>query len=840
MGTLGRGLFLIAGLGIGLGEPLSKGLRLDRFGDPLPAGAIARIGSSRLRHFWGASSPVLSPDGKILVAGDEEVIRFWDTSTGKELRHVNAQVGQIRTLEISPDGKYLAAGGGGGKGWMGLWELNSGKRLDSFKGQWGWTNTLAFSPDGKTLVSGGYGNTIYFWEVGSGRLLKVFHPPGAHAEQLIEGKPVSGSIRNTVEQVQYSPDGRTLISRSRNLEKRAFHLIQTWDLPTGKERGNAREYADELAFLFDPTGRRVLIQGENRLTALHLDSGKESPIPVERFGHVLAFSPDGKKLVSRHDDGRVNALDAETGKEIFPLRHASGACSPAFSRDGTILALGIGHALRLWDMATGKEMCPFGEAPDSVAALAFLPDAKTLITGDRQGWLHLWEARTGKEIRRFQANSPGYLSLSLSARGRTAAVASIIWKGSKRHEELRLWDVPEGKEKKRTGRRAGLLSPDGKTLACGENEGAVVLVDAFTDKEIRRIDMAGYPRLFSPDGKLLVTYSREGTICLWNTSTGKRWRELGQSQKGKMFWDSASFLSLSPDGKTMAMVWSGHFKPGDLEIWDLPAGRILAHFSHGIGGSAGGTCFSPDGKLLYLRIDDMKEVAIHAYDLFAGRKLGRLLEFKKEDTAYRGYAQDVAISPDGRLLASLLPEGTALIWDVSHLTAPRPIVLSDADLEGLWTDLGGPDLGKTYKAMGKLARAANRSVRFLQGKLRPVTAADPARLRQLLTDLDSDRFAMRAKAFAELASLGELAEAALRKPLAKPPSLELQKRINQLLEKLDETRPQRLQSVRAIQVLELIGTAPGRQLLQTLARGTPEARLTQEAQSALLRLGQAW
>lgn len=62
MGTLSRGLFLIAGLGIGLGEPLSKDPRLDRFGDPLPEGAIARIGSSRLRHFWGASCPVLSPD----------------------------------------------------------------------------------------------------------------------------------------------------------------------------------------------------------------------------------------------------------------------------------------------------------------------------------------------------------------------------------------------------------------------------------------------------------------------------------------------------------------------------------------------------------------------------------------------------------------------------------------------------------------------------------------------------------------------------------------------------------------------------------------------------------
>jgi WD40 repeat protein len=834
----GFGILVLAGLGTGLFEAPSspRAPRLDRYGDPLPEGAVARLGTTRFRHFWGPSCAALSPDGRVLVAGDEEVLRFWDTASGKEIRHFNAGVGQLRTMVVSPDGAYLAVGGGGGKAWLGLWELRSGKRLDYFKGQRGWTTALAFSPDGKTLASGGYGNAIYLWDVGSGKLVNRLYPPGSHAEAKVNGRPVAGSIANTVEEVRYSPDGRTLVCRSRASEKRVRQLIQSWDLSAGSARGRPRAYGEDVSLRIAPDGRRVFIQGKDRVGVLDVMSGEESPFPA---GFPLAFSADGKRMVARSKGGRLHLLDAETGKPIQRiLPDASRAYPLCFSRNGETLALSEGHSIRLWDTATGKEQCPFGPVPDALSALAFLPDGKTVISADPQGAVHLWEAATGREVRRFRGNSPGHLSMSLSHDGKTLAVTSRRWDDGKEEVSLRLWDLPRGEARSLPCRFAGPLSPDGKVLACREEQGAVVLVDSARGKEVRRLEGAGRPRVFSPDGTVLACFGLEGTIGLWDVATGTVRRELGQSQKGRHFWDSAAFISFSPDGRTVAVVWSGHFKPGDLEIWDVPSGGKVASVEKFIGGSVGATCFSADGRRLFFRSDDYPQVAIQAYDFFSGRALGQLTEFKKEDKAFRGYAQDLSVAPDGGLLASLLPGGTALVWDVSRFTKPEPLSLSDGELVGLWSGLASADVRTAYQAVGKLARGSGRTVPFLEEKLRPVAAADPARLRQLVADLGSDRFAVRDRAFAELEKVGELAEPSLRRGLDGSPSLEVEQRIRKLLEKLREAHPRRLQPLRGVQVLELIGTASARKLLGRLAGGIPEASLTREAQAALRRLAQ--
>jgi hypothetical protein len=107
-----------------------------------------------------------------------------------------------------------------------------------------------------------------------------------------------------------------------------------------------------------------------------------------------------------------------------------------------------------------------------------------------------------------------------------------------------------------------------------------------------------------------------------------------------------------------------------------------------------------------------------------------------------------------------------------------------------------------------------------------------------MTDLDSDQFAVRAKATTELEQWSELAEAALRKALADQPSLEVRRRVQLLLERLDGpiTSPERLRAMRAVEVLEHIDTPEARRLLEQLARGAPAALLTKEAKASLGRL----
>jgi hypothetical protein len=137
-----------------------------------------------------------------------------------------------------------------------------------------------------------------------------------------------------------------------------------------------------------------------------------------------------------------------------------------------------------------------------------------------------------------------------------------------------------------------------------------------------------------------------------------------------------------------------------------------------------------------------------------------------------------------------------------------------------------------------LIAAASESVPFLKGRLHLVPVTVAQRIPQLIKQLDSDQFAERQRATSELEQYQELAEPALRKLLTLQPTLEVRRRVEALLAKWNGrlTTPDLLRGVRAIEVLEHIDTAAARQVLETLATGVPEARLTQEAKASLQRL----
>jgi hypothetical protein len=139
-----------------------------------------------------------------------------------------------------------------------------------------------------------------------------------------------------------------------------------------------------------------------------------------------------------------------------------------------------------------------------------------------------------------------------------------------------------------------------------------------------------------------------------------------------------------------------------------------------------------------------------------------------------------------------------------------------------------------YRAMRILYQVPRQAARLLQKHLVPVPVPDAQLLSRFLQDLDGDRFAQRERAFRHLENLGDAAEPALRKTLEGKPSLELRRRVEQLLKKLDG--PDRVWKLRAVEVLEHLGTPEARRALEALARGAPEAWLTREAQGAIGRL----
>ena len=159
----------------------------------------------------------------------------------------------------------------------------------------------------------------------------------------------------------------------------------------------------------------------------------------------------------------------------------------------------------------------------------------------------------------------------------------------------------------------------------------------------------------------------------------------------------------------------------------------------------------------------------------------------------------------------------------------------------LWEDLASRDAAKGYRAIWALVGTGDRAVQFLKGRL--LTAAVEPNIRKLIEELDDKRFAVREAASRELRKLGPAAGPALREALQKPPSAEVRRRVSALLAQLSDVTPlavsgEELRDIRAIQVLEYIGTNEARAVLRSLAGGTQGARTTEDARAALQRLSQ--
>jgi hypothetical protein len=184
-------------------------------------------------------------------------------------------------------------------------------------------------------------------------------------------------------------------------------------------------------------------------------------------------------------------------------------------------------------------------------------------------------------------------------------------------------------------------------------------------------------------------------------------------------------------------------------------------------------------------------------------------------------------------------DGSAVFWDVTGRRHEKAASLSGAELETEWTALLGEDGVKAHRAVWALAGDAKQVLPLLKERLKPVPGVDEKEIARLIAELDADDFGVREKATRELSKLGAAAEPALRKVLDGSPSAEVRQRALHVLEgqQKGESAAEWVASLRALEVLEHLGTPEARELLQALAKGAPGARLTQEAKAALERVG---
>jgi len=452
--------------------------------------------------------------------------------------------------------------------------------------------------------------------------------------------------------------------------------------------------------------------------------------------------------------------------------------------------------------------------------VAFSPDGKTLASAGHDKTIRLWETTTGKEIRTLQGHQAEVTALEFSPDGKRLASAS--------HDEtIRLWETATGKELCTLWGHQGRVtsvtfSPDGKSLASASTDGLVRLWEAARGKEIRTLERQAEVTsvAFSPDGRSLASACSDGSIRLWETATGKAIHSLHGHQ------GPVTSVAFSSDGKNLASASSDE----SIRLWDTANGKAFHVFQYQGRWMKWVTsvAFSPDGRTLASASSDG---SIRLWETATRKEIRALQEGNQV------WVHSIAFSPDSKGLASA-SGNTALVWSVSGGPALARNPLTTKELQALWAALAGDDVPKAHQALWALVDDPQQAVPFLQEHLKPAAAADPKRVAALLSELDSSQFVVRQKASEELEKLGTSVAAAIRAKLTEKPSLELRQRLEGLLRKFDSPvlSPEQLRAVRAVQVLEYIGTANARQLLDKLAQGAPSFRLSEEAKGALQRL----
>ncbi len=806
--------------------------RTDRYGDPLPAGALARLGTIRFRQGFTVSQVAFSPDGKIVAcAAAGRGLCLWDTATGKQLRQIGPET-RAESLAFSPDGKMLvcAFNPNDPAGGTALYETATGRKIIDLPRGLGTrartmtTQTLAYAPNGKTIAGvDAQGTAIHFFDAANGKKWKKELPVGAEEK--------------VIHRLAWSPDSKRIAWGG---ESGFIHL---WDADMGKEVARWKAHAKRLVSVsFAPDGKILATHGQGDAIRLwdvathkerHVLGVKRLRIPA------LVFSREGLLLASGHGDGTIALWDAEKGKEIRRWQACvNDVSSLDFAPDGKTLVSGAVWECgpHLWDVATGTELRPFAGHTALVERLSFSPDGKRLLSVGAENKILDWDLSNGRETLRFQlpfTASWETHNIALSQWGDRAA----CWRFD--DDTIRIWDLATGKEcgslskfrrsESDNPRFEIALSPDGRMLAVGMQDGTVVsLYDAASRGVRRRFEgLRGgiWCLAFSPDGKRLAAglgYLRAGgipTIAMWDSESGKSLTQF--AYQGRV--DSLVF---SPDGNILV---SGSWNGAALHLWDTITGREVRPLK--TTPEVQGTAFSPDGKWL-AGAGAWNDRKVHIWEVNTG------LEVR----SFRGHMfgiRRIAFAPDGRTLASAGSDSSILLWDFTGRMKDgrlQEAKWTPRELEKRWNDLASLDGPRAVQAIWDLVAASEQAVPLLRQHIQPA-AVDAQRVERLIRDLDSEDFQTRTKATEELEKIVDGAEPALRKKLAEKPSLERRQRIQQVLSRLEPSASgERLRALRAIQVLEYMGTPEAREHLRVLANGLPEARLTREAKAALLRL----
>ncbi len=667
----------------------------DLNGDPLPPGALARMGTTRFRHGSAVNFVGFAGDGKkVVTASQDGAIRLWELKTGKEIHRfevkqpeqrggpqanpgapirVNVYGPGMSGVALSSDGKTLAAMAGTT---LQLWSVETGKELHQIKLPAFGTSGLTFLPDGKTLAARGNDRTLYFWSVETGKEVrqhKAKQPDNVRGGVFFIGGAGTGGL-------SFSPDGKTLATAEMEFANQKIEAyVKLTEVETGKEIRRIKGAQNNLgAVTFAPDGKSLVYASGKTIYQCETATGKE----IRQFdgpqGSVMAlvFAPGGKTLASKgFPDQLIRLWEVASGKEAGQLGTPAGGVGRgnaqvfvggfggvaggrdfAFSPDGKVVLAAAGNTVCLWDVATSKELPLVGGHRGPVQNILIAPDGKSLLSRGADNTIRRWDS-TGKELSRFPLPE-GTTAVAFSPDGRTMALGNV-------DKTIRLHETATGKELRQlnghvNGAAVLTFSPDSKTLASRGNDNSIKLHDVAKGSELQQITTQQANAQGNPGGVVMV------------------WGGFGGS----------TGLAFSPDGKSLASTVSSG--PGraavpnargglssEIHVWDVTTGKVARKIALPAQRGVNGFVFSPDGRVL---ATDNTDQTITLWELASGKER---LQLGKPAAGARPGATSVvvmpggmiggfggaaastglAFAPDGSTLVARGPNKTVQVWD---------------------------------------------------------------------------------------------------------------------------------------------------------------------------------
>lgn len=581
----------------------------DALGDPLPEGALARLGTDRLRHdelvYW---VDYVAGGDLLLSFGGDSKGRLWDPATGATR---GTQVLEEQTplvVSYAPAREELVMAGYDGK--IEVYGALDGALRERLE-EPGFLPAL--SPDASAIAYVFERNRVRVHDRRTGTMVREYVQP------------------YDVERLSWSPDGRTLAALSLNrlklnaragTEDQAAATLQ-FHRPRDPEEATALpiEFAElpPLRMAWRDDGQMLFAAGFGGIVrALQVPTGLElarfqtttDPAATPRITSV-DLSPDGAFLALGDEAGTLRMVRIESGtieRQVEVGRMS--IVSVAFSADGTEIATTAGTSLRLWSASSLAESLPLARHMGPVSCAAYSPNGQWLATGGFDGAIHLWDAASGAHVKEL-ADSEGV--------GHVGWLFDLAW-------------APDGSWLVTGGQ-------DGRARIWGIESGELEGQLAGFDRAVTGVDI-------SPDATRLATVGGDRALRVWNIGPE---RELEVSFEVSELRGVVFHVGFDPSGQQVAVAGS------DLRVYSVADGEELAKHE-GMGAMVTTLDWAPSGGQLAV---GMANSQVRVFDPLSGETSFTLLD-------HMGRARLVRFSTAGGLMVSGSEgESGVRLWEAS-------------------------------------------------------------------------------------------------------------------------------------------------------------------------------